>query len=115
MIFSILFLVSCYSSIPVQARENIQLQSNILSNNDGLPLRIALMFNSEIPTDHFFYKDHRVVQDIFRIWKVAPLDIIDLSSGVDARKLAETYSAIILTKYGKPTGIITKAEILKKL
>jgi predicted transcriptional regulator len=31
------------------------------------------------------------------------------------RNILKTYSAIILTKYGKPTGIITKADLLKKL
>ena len=31
------------------------------------------------------------------------------------RNILKTYSAIILTKSGRPTGIITKADLLKKL
>ncbi|MFQ6125225.1 MAG: exopolysaccharide Pel transporter PelG [Candidatus Heimdallarchaeota archaeon] len=67
-----------------------------LSDNQSKPIRVALMWNSELPPDDYMYRDLEIVKDIFHHWKIAPLDLVDLSSGLNIQTLAETYSTIIL-------------------
>lgn len=96
IIFSFILLASILSYAPVHARKSMLPHYTTLSDNQGKPIRIALMWNSKLPLDHYIYSDLEIVNDIFYHWKIAPLDLVDLSMGLDLKNLTETYSTIIL-------------------
>jgi len=92
----ILSLALGLASIPAQTRESTPQNYTGLVTNQGQNIRVALMWNSELPPEHHIHNDVMIITDIFRLWKIAPLDLVDLAAGVNAKSLADTYSAIIL-------------------
>ena len=96
ILLSFLLLASFLTYTPVHAQESDLSHYSTFSDNQGRPIRIALIWNSELPPDNYVQNDVVIVQDIYRLWKVSPFDLVDLSMGLDAKSLSETYSAIII-------------------
>ncbi len=95
-ILSFLLLASIFSFTPIHAQKSELSHYTALSDYQSRPIRVALMWNSELSPDNYVQNDVMIVKDIFHLWKVAPLEYVDLLTNLDAKSLSETYSAIIL-------------------
>ncbi len=100
-IVTLLTLVLASSVFPfvfTQAREVMSepLTYNLGNQDLDSPVHIALLWNSKIPQDYDIQYERELIQDIFRIWKIAPLDLIDLAEGIDEQNLKDAYSTLII-------------------